>query len=227
MKLTGAQIVWESMVREGVDTIFGISGGAVIHLYHALPDYPIHHVLTRHEQGAAFMADVYGRLTGKAGVCLATLGPGATNLITGFADAKMTRAGDFYQESIKDTVKMLEYYGDVIAMRHYQQGAPHEAAKWSSIPVINAGDGGHSHPTQAMLDIYTLLRSFEPRLGTTSGMAFKLHGRVGDSPIIGAALFVECLYWLVAGFRRRQPVRVPAVFRQMMAGTETWATTPN
>jgi hypothetical protein len=49
MRLTGAQVVWESMVREGVETIFGISGGTVIHLYHALPDYPIHHVLTRHE----------------------------------------------------------------------------------------------------------------------------------------------------------------------------------
>ena len=57
--------------------------------------------------------------------------------VLGFSDAKMTRAGDFYQETIKDTVHMLEYYGDVIAMRHFQQGAPHEAAKWSSVPVIN------------------------------------------------------------------------------------------
>ena len=61
--------------------------------------------------------------------------------VTGFSDAKMTRAGDFYQESIKDTVKMLEYYGDVIVMRHFQQGAPHEAAKWASVPIINGGDG--------------------------------------------------------------------------------------
>ena len=59
--------------------------------------------------------------------------------VTGFADAKMTRAGDFYEESIKDTGKMLEFYGDVIVMRHFQQGAPHEAAKWASIPVINGG----------------------------------------------------------------------------------------
>ncbi len=56
--------------------------------------------------------------------------------VTGFSDAKMTRAGDFYQESIKDTVKMLEFYGDVIVMRHFQQGAPAEAAKWASIPII-------------------------------------------------------------------------------------------
>ena len=61
--------------------------------------------------------------------------------VLGFSDAKNTRAGDFYQESIKDTVHMLEYYGDVIAMRHFQQGAPAEAARWSSVPVINCGDG--------------------------------------------------------------------------------------
>jgi len=64
--------------------------------------------------------------------------------VLGFSDAKMTRAGDFYQETIKDTVHMLEYYGDVIAMRHFQQGAPQEAAKWASVPVINCGDGWES-----------------------------------------------------------------------------------
>ncbi len=78
--------------------------------------------------------------------------------VVGFADPKMTRAGDFYQESIKDTVKMLEFYGDVIVMRHYQQGAPHEAAKWASIPVINGGDGWGEHPTQILTDLYTVLR---------------------------------------------------------------------
>ena len=78
--------------------------------------------------------------------------------VTGFSDAKMTRAGDFYQESIKDTVKMLEFYGDVIVMRHFQQGAPHEAAKWASVPVINGGDGWGEHPTQILTDLYTVLR---------------------------------------------------------------------
>jgi aspartate carbamoyltransferase catalytic subunit len=78
--------------------------------------------------------------------------------VCGFADPKMTRAGDFYQESIKDTVKMLEYYGDVIVMRHFQQGAPHEAARWASIPVINGGDGWGEHPTQILTDLYTVLR---------------------------------------------------------------------
>ena len=78
--------------------------------------------------------------------------------VTGFADAKMTRAGDWYQESIKDTVKMLEFYGDVIVMRHFQQGAPHEAAKWASVPIINGGDGWGEHPTQILTDLYTVLR---------------------------------------------------------------------
>jgi aspartate carbamoyltransferase catalytic subunit len=78
--------------------------------------------------------------------------------VTGFADAKMTRAGDFYQESIKDTVKMLEYYGDVIVMRHFNKGAPQEAAYWASIPVINGGDGWGEHPTQILTDLYTVMK---------------------------------------------------------------------
>ncbi len=86
--------------------------------------------------------------------------------VTGFSDAKMTRAGDFYQESIKDTVKMLEFYGDVIVMRHFQKGAPHEAAKWASIPVINGGDGWGEHPTQILTDLYTVLRE----KGTIDGL---------------------------------------------------------
>ncbi len=88
--------------------------------------------------------------------------------VTGFADAKMTRAGDFYQESIKDTVHMLEYYGDVLVMRHFQQGAPHEAARWASIPVINAGDGWGEHPTQVLTDLYTVQRE----VGTVDGLTW-------------------------------------------------------
>ncbi len=88
--------------------------------------------------------------------------------VTGFADAKMTRAGDFYQESIKDTVRMLEFYGDVIVMRHFQQGAPAEAAKWASIPVVNAGDGWGEHPTQVLTDLYTIRNE----LGTIDGLTF-------------------------------------------------------
>jgi acetolactate synthase-1/2/3 large subunit len=89
MRLNGARIVWESLIREGVEVVFGISGGAVIHLYHALTEYPIRHVLMRHEQAAAHAADGYARATGKVGVCLATSGPGATNLVTGIATAHM------------------------------------------------------------------------------------------------------------------------------------------
>ena len=77
--------------------------------------------------------------------------------VTGFSDAKMTRAGDYYQELIKDTVKMLEFYGDVIVMRHFQQGAPQEAAKWASVPIINGGDGWGEHPTQILTDLFTVL----------------------------------------------------------------------
>jgi aspartate carbamoyltransferase catalytic subunit len=88
--------------------------------------------------------------------------------VTGFADAKMTRAGDFYQESIKDTVHMLEYYGDVLVMRHFDQGAPHEAARWASIPVINAGDGWGEHPTQVLTDLYTVHKE----KGGIDGMTF-------------------------------------------------------
>lgn len=92
--------------------------------------------------------------------------------VTGFSDAKMTRAGDFYQESIKDTVHMLEFYGDVIVMRHFQQGAPAEAARWSSVPVINAGDGWGEHPTQVLTDLYTIWKE----KGRLDGLNFLLIG---------------------------------------------------
>ena len=88
MKKTGAQILCESLVKEGVEVIFGFPGGAVLPLYDTLPQYPqLRHILVRHEQGAAHAADAYARVTGKAGVCLATSGPGATNLVTGIANA--------------------------------------------------------------------------------------------------------------------------------------------
>ena len=90
MMLTGGQIVCESLIKEGVDVIFGIPGGAILPLYQDLPDYPqLRHILMRHEQGAAHAADGYARATGKVGVAFATSGPGATNLITGIATAHM------------------------------------------------------------------------------------------------------------------------------------------
>lgn len=89
MKRNGAQIMWECIVREEVKTIFGYPGGNLLPIYDALPEFPIHHVLVRHEQGAAHMADGYARATGKVGVAMATSGPGATNLVTGIATAFM------------------------------------------------------------------------------------------------------------------------------------------
>ncbi len=90
MKLTGAEIVCESLLQEGVDVMFGLPGGAVLPLYGALAKYPqLRHILVRHEQAAAMAADGYARATGKVGVCIATSGPGATNLITGIASAQM------------------------------------------------------------------------------------------------------------------------------------------
>jgi acetolactate synthase-1/2/3 large subunit len=87
--LSGADLVCESLLAHGVDTLFGYPGGAALPLYHRLNRYPLRHVLVRHEQNAAHAADGYARATGRVGVCVATSGPGATNLVTGLATAAM------------------------------------------------------------------------------------------------------------------------------------------
>jgi acetolactate synthase-1/2/3 large subunit len=103
MKLNGAQIIMECLAREGTEIIFGLPGGANLPLYDCLPSYPqIKHVLVRHEQCAAHAADAYARVTGKVGVCFATSGPGATNLVTGIANAWM------------DSVPMVAITGEVV-----------------------------------------------------------------------------------------------------------------
>jgi len=89
MKKTGAQILWECLVREGVTDVFGYPGGAILPAYDAMLEYPIRHVLVRHEQGATHMADGYARASGRVGVAIATSGPGATNMVTGIATAMM------------------------------------------------------------------------------------------------------------------------------------------
>ena len=91
MQLTGSQIVIECLKEQGVDTVFGYPGGAILNIYDELYKHSdeIHHVLTSHEQGASHAADGYARATGKVGVCMATSGPGATNLVTGIATAYM------------------------------------------------------------------------------------------------------------------------------------------
>ena len=90
MQLTGAEIVIECLKEQGVDTVFGYPGGTILNIYDALYKHKeIQHILTSHEQGAAHAADGYARATGKVGVCMATSGPGATNLVTGIATAYM------------------------------------------------------------------------------------------------------------------------------------------
>ncbi len=89
LKRTGAQVIWECLVHEGVNTVFGYPGGAILPAYDAMLDYPVRHVLVRHEQGATHMADGYARASGEVGVAIATSGPGATNLVTGIATAQM------------------------------------------------------------------------------------------------------------------------------------------
>ncbi len=93
MKLSGARILCESLVENGVEVMFGIPGGALIPFYDVIPEYPqLRHILTRHEQGAAHAAEGYARALGKVGVCIATSGPGATNLVTGIANAYLDSA---------------------------------------------------------------------------------------------------------------------------------------
>jgi len=89
MERKGAQIIWEVLTQEGVEVVFGYPGGAILPAYDAMLDYPVRHVLVRHEQGAAHMADGYARASGRVGVAMATSGPGATNLVTGIATAMM------------------------------------------------------------------------------------------------------------------------------------------
>src|ERR1700681_3954781 len=87
--LTGAEILWATLVGEGITTVFGYPGGAILPAYDALRKFPIHHVLAPPRAGAAHMADRYARASGKGGVCIATSGPGATNLVTGIATAML------------------------------------------------------------------------------------------------------------------------------------------
>src|SRR5579884_3700099 len=92
MRMNGSRMVCEALVAEGVKDIFGLPGGAIMPLYDVLPEFPIRHILVRHEQGAAHMADGYGRATNDVGVCMATSGPGAINLVVGLATAQMDSA---------------------------------------------------------------------------------------------------------------------------------------
>ncbi len=114
MKMTGCQIILESLKKEGIDTIFGYPGGAVLDLYNELTNHPeINHILVRHEQGAAHAADGYARATGKVGVCLVTSGPGATNAVTGIATA--------YSDSIPMVVLTGQVHTHLIGNDAFQE----------------------------------------------------------------------------------------------------------
>lgn len=133
--------------------------------------------------------------------------------VLGFSDVKNTRAGDFYQESIKDTVRMLEFYGDVLVMRHFQQGAPHEAARWASIPVINAGDGWGEHPTQVLTDLYTILGE----MGTLDGLNFLL---VGDMRMrtMHSMSYAMSQFDITASYVAPPEMSLTSEFKQELAG---------
>ena len=93
-KISGAEILMRSLVAEGVKTLFGYPGGAIMPVFDALYDYSdqLHHILVRHEQGAVHAAEGFARVSGQVGVCLVTSGPGATNTVTGIADAMLDRS---------------------------------------------------------------------------------------------------------------------------------------
>ena len=126
--LTGAEIIWECVLREKTDVVFGYPGGAILPAYDALTKYKdkIHHVLVRHEQGATHMADGYARASGKVGVAMATSGPGATNMVTGLATAKLDSipivciTGQVPRPAIgTDAFQEVDIYGTVFPVTKY------------------------------------------------------------------------------------------------------------
>ena len=125
-EMTGAQILWECLVREGVTTVFGYPGGAILPAYDAMLDYPIRHVLVRHEQGATHMADGYARASGKVGVAIATSGPGATNMVTGIATAMMDSLADrlHHRPGRQQADRLRRVSGD---RHHRRHPADHQA----------------------------------------------------------------------------------------------------
>ncbi len=156
MKLNGAQILCESLVKEGVEVIFGFPGGALLPFYDALPNYPqLRHILVRHEQGAAHAADSYARVSGKVGVCLATSGPGATNLVTGIANAYLDSApmvaitGQVSRPFIgKDAFQEIDITGITLPITELR-----ELAEKAQIPVVNTLLGLGCFPRSHLLSL--------------------------------------------------------------------------
>ena len=127
MQLTGAQIIMECLVREGVEMVFGIPGGSTLPFYDTFQHYPqVQHILVKHEQSAAHAADAYARVTGKVGVCCATSGPGATNLVTGIANAWM------------DSVPIVAITGQVVTWLIGRDGFQEADITGISLPITKA-----------------------------------------------------------------------------------------
>ena len=190
--LKGAEIVLQCVRAEGVDLVFGYPGGAIMPLYDALEGSGIRHVLTRHEQGAAFAAEGYARVTGKVGVAIATSGPGATNLVTGIADAKM------------DSVPLVCITGQVrsamIGSDAFQEtdvfGVTLSLTKWSrlvrtidEIPEVIA-EGFHwarsGRPGPVIIDIPTDLLKAKKEFSGPVAVKFTPHARPADAKAEGA-----------------------------------------
>jgi acetolactate synthase-1/2/3 large subunit len=202
--LKGAEIVLQCLRAEGVDLVFGYPGGAIMPLYDALEGSGVRHVLTRHEQGAAFAASGYSRVTGKVGVAMATSGPGATNLVTGIADAKM------------DSVPLVCITGQVrsamIGTDAFQEtdvfGVTLSLTKWSrlvrtieEIPEVIA-EGFHwarsGRPGPVVIDIPTdILKAKKEFSGPAK---FTPHARSADAKADGA--FSDTIVALLQGATR-------------------------
>ena len=128
---TGAQWLLQALEAEGCDVLFGYPGGAIMPVYDALVDSPIRHILVRHEQGAALAADGYARASGKVGVCLATSGPGATNLLTGIANAYLDSV-PMVPTGIKMGVSMLPWSVSSTPARAFECGSV--LVNWKNTP---------------------------------------------------------------------------------------------
>ena len=156
--LTGSRIICESLLSLGVDVIFGYPGGAVLPLYHAIPEYEdLRHVLVRHEQGAAFAASGYARATGRVGVCLGTSGPGATNMMTGIADANL------------DSVPMVALTGQVAIPMIGRDAFQEVDTTGISLPItkhsyLGDGSGGPAQDTSRGI-LHSRHRPARSRLG--------------------------------------------------------------
>jgi aspartate carbamoyltransferase catalytic subunit len=127
-------------------------------------------------------------------------------VVTGFADAKVSRAGDKYQESMADTAKVIENYVDAVAMRHFQDGATAEFAKHAAIPVINGGDGQNEHPSQGLMDLYTIKKE----IGRIDGIDIIITGdmieeRAIHSLLYGLAKFDDVVVHLISPDNLRLP----------------------